>query len=376
MPLPSAREGENLKILQRHVDYSFWPMGRTTRRYGLQSRVFATDPWAVIRNSINKRCPAVSKAQAQAFREQAQDYFKAAEVAGLFTTKPVLLYYSFLNIAKAFVLTRKGRSAYITAYHGLKERLRPPYVELENSVLEAIPSGPSVNIFDDFLNVLRGNGLGGNITFQVTKLLPQLLQGHRLWCAASGEQERFIEIARIDLLQLSSSKSLWLVLNFFEDDLTRLGISHNTVLRGSALYGRLREVISTEQISDRRLLKFEQITPIEYNHRAADKVPELVNSIKHDLWANVLSVPPYRKYYVYVAPPPDRQFVIPQLASILAFFYYLGSITRYRPQKIDGLLRGNYGAQLEECVVNLPKQFLYLLATEFTQQEVARAAIV
>lgn len=376
MPLPRSRDGEILRVLQRQVDYSFWPMGRTSRRYGLQSRVFATDPWAVIRHSIDQRCPAAAKPQAHAFREQAQDYFKAAEVAGLFTTKPVLLYYSFLNIAKAFVLTKGQRNEYAAAFHGLKERLQPQGVELTNSTLEAIPSGANVNIFDDFLTALRGNGLIRPVTFPLPRILPQLLQGHRLWCAAAHEQERFIEISRIDLMQSSINRALWLVLNFFEDDLTRLGLTHNNLLRGAGINDRFREVASTEEIGQRRLLKFEQITPSIYTHRASDSVPQLVSLIKHDVWSNVLSVPPYRKYYVYIAPDTDRPYVLPQLASILAFFYYLGSVTRYKPQKIASLLRGDYGAQLEESVVNLPKQFLYLLASEFSHQEVARAAIV
>ena len=352
-------------------------MRRTTRRFGLQSRVFATDPWSVIRHSIDQRCAAASKAQAQAFRAQSQDYFRAAEVAGLFTAKPVLLYYSFLNLVKAYVLTKGQRAEYAAAFHGLKERLQPQNGrELLDSVLEAIPSGANVNIFDDFLIALKGVGLGGNVTYKVPIILPQLLQGHRLWCAAADENERFIEVARLDLLQDAAAHTLWIVVNIFEDDLTRLGIAHTQVLRGAGLHGRFREVASTEMVGDRRLLKFEQMTPIDYNHRPSDTVPDVVGGIKHDLWSNVLSVPPYRKYYVYVAPTAERAYVLPQLASILALFYYLGSVTRYKPQKIGALLQGDFGAQLEECVVNLPNQFLYLLASEFAKQEVTRAAIV
>lgn len=376
MPLPAARAGVPLEVLRRHVDYSFWPMGRTTRRYSLQSRVFATDPWSVIRHSINERCPAAARAQAHAFREQAHDYFKAADVAGLFTAKPVLLYYSFLNLAKAYVLTVGGRPEYGAAFHGLKERLPTGGTELLQSTLEAIPTGANVNIFDDFLSSIRSVGLASNVTYAMPKILPQILQGHRLWCSASSETERFVEVARIDLMQQSVGRQIWLVLNFFEDDLTRLSLARNALLRSSGMHGNFREVASTESVSGRHLIKYEQVSPVTYSHRASDKIPELVNSVKHDLWSNVLSVPPYRKYYVYAAPSADKPFILPQLLSIFSLFYYLGSVTRYKPQKISGLLSGDYGAQLEECVVNLPNQFLYLLATEFARQEVSRAAIV
>ncbi len=103
--LPDAREGSVLKIKGRLVEFSPWPVARTTRRYGTQSRIFVTNPWAIIRGAINKRCPASAKAQAHAFRDQAEDYFNAARNAGLLAAKPVLLYYSLLNLAKTYVLT-------------------------------------------------------------------------------------------------------------------------------------------------------------------------------------------------------------------------------------------------------------------------------
>ena len=49
-------------------------------------------------------------------------------------------------------------------------------------------------------------------------------------------------------------------------------------------------------------LKFEQIHATQYSHRPSDKVQELVDQLKPHLWVNVTSLPPYRKYYVYVSP--------------------------------------------------------------------------
>lgn len=351
-------------------------MGRTTRRFGLQSRIFATDPWAVVRNSIDRRSPAGAKEQAQAFRAQAEDHFRAAAVAELFTTRPVLLYYSFHNLAKAYVLTMGQRQDYEIAYHGLSDRLPPNGKELTDSILDAFPSGPRVNVFDDFLRGLTGNGLAGTASLKVSAILPQLLQGHRLWCAAAREDERFIEIARLDVLQHSGAKQLWIVLNFFEDDLTRLDITHGQLLAGAALDADYREVRSEEIVGGRRLLKFEKMTPIAYHHRPSDQVQALILTLKRRLWANVLSVPPYRKYYIYVSPATERQFVLPQLASVYCFFYYLGSVTRYRPQKVSSLVSGELGAQLQEGVANLPNQFVYLMASEFARQDISRAAIV
>src|SRR5271168_3091569 len=102
--LPLSRDGELLRVKDRPLEFSFWPMERTTRRYGLGSRVFATDPWTVIRRSIVDRCPALSRDAALALFEQSQDFYRAAE-SGVKAAKPLLLYYCFMNLAKAYILT-------------------------------------------------------------------------------------------------------------------------------------------------------------------------------------------------------------------------------------------------------------------------------
>ena len=126
MPLlPQARNGQRLLIKDRPLEFSFWPMERTTRRYGLGTRVFATDPWTVIRRSAERRCLAATRAAAFALLEQAEDFFRAAE-SGVKAAKPLLLYYCFMNLAKAFVLTARQRQDVNNAMHGLNEMLDPP----------------------------------------------------------------------------------------------------------------------------------------------------------------------------------------------------------------------------------------------------------
>ena len=67
---------------------------------------------------------------------------------------------------------------------------------------------------------------------------------------------------------------------------------------------------------------------------------------------------------------------MPQLCSIYMGFFYLGSITRYRPNDFDDLIAGPFGAFVQEFIENQPNQWLYLFASEFAEQEIARAAVV
>lgn len=47
--LAQPRSGTLVVVRQRPVPFSFWPMHRGTRRFGLQSSLFVRDPWTVIR---------------------------------------------------------------------------------------------------------------------------------------------------------------------------------------------------------------------------------------------------------------------------------------------------------------------------------------
>lgn len=104
-----------------------------------------------------------------------------------------------------------------------------------------------------------------------------------------------------------------------------------------------------------------------YNRRAG---------VRHHLWRTVLSTPPYRKYYLYPAPTPEQAQVLPQILSICGITFYLGSIVRYRPHHFDKILEGMYGPFIEAFLNDQPRQFIYLMASEFAEKEVTRAAIV
>jgi len=351
--LQDPKPGKVLKVRQGTINFTLWPMKKSTRRYGLQSRLFVTNPWTIIKHSIDTKCPSWAKPQAIGFFNQAKDYFVSANTAGIEVAKPVLFYYSFLNLAKAFVLTKKQRHTYDgDAYHGLKERLRPNGIEFIDAYLEAIPSNKNINVFDDFLKTIKQPGLTDVVQYDLKCILPQILQGHRLWCAVNNGTERFIPIQRIEIRQNSSNKTIWLALYVFEDDLARYNISRRNLLEGSMLNRDFHEVKHDENRDGRRLLKFEQINTISYTHRASDKVKELISSINCRVWVNNYDVPPYKTYYLYCCPHIEQPYVLPQLHSIYAIFYYFGSVTRYRPHKFNEFLSKEYGALILEIITN------------------------
>ena len=120
---------------------------------------------------------------------------------------------------------------------------------------------------------------------------------------------------------------------------------------------------------------FEPVTPTSFSSRAADNVMDAINTIAPNLWTTVRNDKPYRAYYLYLCPGSEVASRMPQLCSIYAIAYYLGSITRYRPHHFTSIIDGPFGPFVEAFLGDQPTQFLYLLASEFTQREVTRAAL-
>jgi hypothetical protein len=349
--VPQPRVGTQVVVRQRPVPFSFWPMHRGTRRFGLQSSLFVRDPWSVIRDAVQDRCPPIAKAEALACLQQAGDFYTSALSANIAAARPLQLYYCFLNLAKAFALTSGAAPTFDRAHHGLSEQLGPGGRELFDAYLQVAASGTggTPQIFAEFFGAVSGSPLPAGMTrLDLPSLLPQILPGHRLWAAAANRTERFISLHEIRLYEDRAARSLWLSLLLYRDDLTRLDLSNSGLLLNSQLDHRFQQVKWTEKIDDRRLLCYEQLAPLTYAARPSDAVPALVASLKNDLWTIVGASPPYRRYYVYVAPPNEHPIVLPQLLSIYAVMFYLGSITRYRPQHFDAILKGPFGSHIEE----------------------------
>jgi hypothetical protein len=295
-----------------------------------------------------------------------------------------------MNLAKAFILVTRQREDVNNAVHGLSERLDPPphNLELINAWLEVgrtpaagptPPAGQKIKVFDELLLAISGTQIAANNTrYELMTLLPQIVPGHRLWVEGCGgtERERFVSLQRIEFWQDSGQRQIWLRLYVFGDDLRRISLGHQDFLQRSQIAGDFHEVATTEEVEHRPLLCLEQINPITYGHRPSDEVPRLVSGVRHRLWRTVLNALPYRRYYCYPAPAAAHATVLPQVLSIYAITYYLGSIVRYRPHHFDSILRGGYGPFIEAFLNDQPRQFVYLMASEFAEKEITRAGIV
>lgn len=383
MKLPITRAGERLTVNHKLIPYSLWPTKVGSKgNASLQTLLFSLDPWAIIYQAIKTSCPNAAKNEALACLAQARDFYDGATDAQRIAAKPLALYYCFMNLVKAFCLTRATRPTFDKAQHGLAEKLKAPTNrELTDAFLTAFPTpagGTPLQNFSEFMLALTGNALPAQKDYEVPVLLPQILPGHRLWSSAANKKERFVAIYDIRPFLDKATGSLWLNLYFVSDDLTRIGISGKDFLVQSGLSPGFAQVACNEvESSGRKLICYQQVNPIVCaTTKYANYLQQLFDSIRPILWVTVATIPPYRRHYVYLRPPLEIPQILPQLLSIYALAYYFGSITRYRPHHYPSITDSAFGPRIQDFITGQPQQFLYLLASEFAKREIAKPSIL
>ena len=375
-PLPQPRHGERLTTKGRPTEFSLWPTKRLRAHAKIQPKLFALEPWGILRKVIEKVCPSPRREEASACLRQAHDFFLVGTEKGVEAARPLALYYCYMNLLKVLCLTHGPNNTFNNAQHGVTEIF---HVDYESIVLRGFPSpnGGKLQNFSEMLSVIAGAGLPGDTDFQLGHILPQVLPGHRLWCEAVSKSERFISLKDIEFWRDTAAREVWLRIYLYSDDLSRLGVTHAEFLQQSGFAPSFCEVVSDRKHDGRRVLCFEQMAPESYPSRhPADVLEHLVSGVRNDIWATVSSIPPYRRYYAYLCPVAEAGSRLPQLLSIYAITYHLGSVTRYRPQDYDRILAGKFGARILDFVTGQPSQFLFLLASEIARQEVTQPSII
>lgn len=369
----AERQGTKVQVKGRDLAFSFWPSRFQDRRYSLQSKLFVSSPWNIIEKVINTKCSKPSKAAAIAYFSQAKEFYEASQSRGNTSAKPLLIYYSFMNVMKAVLLTNNSARSFGNVYHGLKTHFPDSITGAPGGKLTAHQNtANNVNLYDLMLTSLYGSGISSNtVDYQLSRILPQILLGHRLWCQSSEYKEKFVSINTPEFMTNDQTAESWLRFDIPKPDLSRLVYSAKETLQLSGLNEDWRLVTPNDNAEG--ILRFETINSKVCN-RPLDVCNELVKQSRNLFWHSITTTPPFRKYYIFLKRPQDP--ILPQLASIYMIFFYLGSITRYRPHEYEKLTSGPYGDFFNEFVENQPSQWLYMLASELAEQEVTRAAVV
>ncbi|WP_228501600.1 YaaC family protein [Nocardioides agariphilus] len=358
------------------MPFSFFMMRKTTRRWGAHSILYAAEPWGVIARGVRKHVQSGREQEAaSSFVRQAREYFTAAERAATIETRPLLYYYSFLNLGKALSIVRGRPNLVGKVHHGIGASGAAGH-DVSTAELACIATRPTLPSAVDELHRAIEEVPAPRGNLPVRDIIPQSVVAHRMWREAVGtgadaRKERFLATSGIELRHDPGTKEIWSVVKFRRDTLQAQGRGHKETL-DAASFSPDFDIVQDSDNAE--ILTFEQSVPVGYTDRPADKVMDVVHLLRSRLWQTVIANPPYRKFYVYLSAGGEVR--LPHWYSIYATTYWLGSLTRYQPVELLENLNGEHGAFFTEFLATQPNQLLYLLASEFIQQDVTHATVV
>ncbi len=384
MRFNTALEGEDLKIKNRKVQFSFWPMGKGKKHEKLHSTLFVSDPWQVIEQRVRQAETNFqlqtnddqSTIQALHFLRQSKDFYKAMEDSDTQAAKPLLLYYCFLNLAKCFVIFKKRAILNRHFSHGIEAYHDEALIKVARKP-EKINGNKRGSAFRLFAEALGAPIQGSPFKIPMDNFLSQILVGHRVYCQSQGTKfkEKFISLEEMHFKQDRQNKKIWLLARTARHDFDRIDQKIGD-LAGSLSHKNMNwENVNETNTEYGREYIFAQLkAPVSYSRKPSSVLNKLCKDASHRLWRSATSYPPYRKYYIYI--PSYGEELLHQLLSIYLATFYFGSITRYNPVEFDALLKSEMGPFIHQFFNSQPSQFLYLMASEFMEQEVAKGAVI
>jgi hypothetical protein len=350
-----ARSGELLR-----TSVAGFPLFVGERR---TPRIITADVWACTRHHIEerKRLSADAKRRALAHLEQASDFFLAANTPHT-SSRPLLYFYAFLNLAKV-LLVAEGRQVPARMKHGIwdpSENIRARLRFEGQRVRTEDADGKA--LFPALVQELREDTEPvAPRTYKVLQLLGQVVGIHRAYMRVTQTKPAFVPIRRIDVLR--DKTGVWgrFVLDTADRDVWE------TLPVARKLFGRALGHVAAEGDARDNETWFEA-----YEGGDGASIDTSLGWVGYfvrrlGVWG-LLTRHGYR-YYFGTFRRTER---LPQLCSMYAAMFYLGSITRYKPYDFDRIITGRHAWLVSEFLATQPEQFLYLLASTLAGVEVVR----
>jgi len=266
-PPPCQRSGLPLIVSHQEIRFSRWPTRKRGTTFVPQAEILTKNPWEAIESAINRKLDRRSKelGVCLSFLYQALDFYRAYEAARV-SSRPLLLYYALMNLAKTFIVYRTPSIDLGNAGHGLSEN-RGGFTQA--NITAYTDRGRSTQVFDLFAQALGNPAMSNDVHYRLLRdLLPQIVIGHRLWADAANKKERFMRAEKIEFLHAPSDKAIWTIIDLKGTDLPTLRINASKFLRYSGLTA-FRVVTPIENRREetsyiQKVVRLEQTVPERY----------------------------------------------------------------------------------------------------------------
>lgn len=324
-------------------------------------RVVTADPWAFLTHLAFKQIGKAKEGLAKAYIEQGREFFEAAQNPRYFS-RPLLYYYSFLNVVKAAMLI-KGVALPNAARHGIsdpkvnsRKRLR-----FEGQKIHVVNvAHDHSEIFPEFLRMLGHTGRLGR-SFRVLDMLQQIPNIHRTFVKVESCDSIFVPVRQFRILHADSH--IWARVELGRND--KDVADTLPLLRRRRQFQRTLSPVRPEAADE---IWFET-RAIRTSSRGIDNTLSVLAKDLRDVGISPIVTAQGLRFYLVDLGPASR---VPYLGAALAVIFYLGSITRYKPDVFDKIIVGKHSWVIDEFLATQPMQFLYVLCSELAGVDVVR----
>lgn len=324
-----------------------------------QPRVVTGNPWEFMRHTL-RSLPAGPSERAFAYLEQAYDFFVSAQNPRI-ASRPLLYYYSFLNLAKVFLL-HQGK----TVPHVVKHGIADPRANAEVApLLEQEVDVPGIahdqsQLFPELFAAINGaQGLPIAGKYKIEDLIKEIPAVHRIYTSIRGVNDHFVPLDNVSIFVDGSD--VWAS---FAISVTNGRIAAALqALKAKPSFGAFEEL----NTSDGNVHKYQSSTRQFHDEASFYASLDALATELRKLGIGAIHTQNGYRYYLYSDTPK-----MPQLASLYAVIFYLGSITRYRPHDF-ARITADYSWLVSEIIDTQPAQWVYVLASHMAGTEVLSA---
>lgn len=284
--------------------------------------------------------------------EQAKYFYQAAEDAPV-KSQPLLYYYSFLNLAKAYLCITQGTSPDDVYMHGIETSVnRATTIQTATVTVKPMSASSRISVAYSLMA-----SLGDQLPFlsstdlQIKDCLASCIGIHRTFCETYDEQESFVRL--LNPLCFRDGRKLEFVAELKKCDAASIGM----------LTAQGFDIRSVEG-----KYEFHQaLTMPNYNIRKQDWI-DLSSAL---LTEGLRAYTDGNEYRMYL--PLSPKTPVSSTSVVYAVMFFLGSVTRYHPYFFDSLMDEKEQWLISEFLNTQPRQFLYNLISYMVGKPIYRS---
>lgn len=294
--------------------------------------------------------------KARYFSQLSKDFYNSARNARM-PSKGTLIYYSFINLVKVYLIIKEYELETKMEHHGLT---LPS--DKETSLKLSKPD-EGISIFHEFAKCIHEEiDHSAGLFLELPDLLRNLPEVHEIGYALDlfPETKRKFLPVEIDIRTNSMRNKLFYTISYDKkfDDMMRVE---------KLKKNHLKDLIEPFDVEDDNVNKYfkskSQFTYTTTSERSWKMCyPKITADIQKLNLTPMLTRQGYR-YYLDLEP-----YRLHRLSSLLAFAFYIGTVARYRPTLNENILKGKYQTIINEAIISCPNQFFYLMVSHITNQ--------